>query len=75
MSDIGPDDSISQPLDSLFTTGDNPPAGESIISTTESSSNAIPLWKQSVFPTLKLSTLFYVHDQPTKLEASKFLNV
>ena len=73
MSDIGPDDSISQPVDLFFYADDNPPAGESIISTTESSTNAVSQWKQSVFPTLKLSTLFHVHDQRTKLEASKFL--
>lgn len=75
MSDIGPDDSISQPTDSFLYTEDNDLTEECIISMTQTPPSAVSQWKQSVFPALKLSTILHVHDQRTKLEASKFLKV
>lgn len=75
MSDIEPDDSISQPTNSFLYNDDNDlVVDECTVSTTQTPS-AVSEWKQSVFPTLKLSTLFHVHDHRTKHEASKFLKV
>jgi hypothetical protein len=74
MSDIEPDDSISQPVHCFSYPDDNSLAEKSTFSA-ETSTNGPSEWKQYVFPTLKCSTLFHVHDQRTKVEASKFLKV